>query len=71
MGRRVSNVKVHGSFLSSTPLVRAVPDEKLPEPITVLFEHKSLHGRKLTNPNCLRWNSELHEWSGKVKSGQS
>jgi hypothetical protein len=47
-------------------LVRAVPDEKLPEPITVRFEHRESPERRLTNPICLRWDSEIHEWSGKV-----
>ena len=57
MGRRVSTLKTRG-FLSSIPLVRAIPEERLAEPITIYFEHKPGPNATLTtgaNAVCVLW----------------
>ena len=58
MGRRVSSVKMRGGFLSSIPLIRAIPEERLSEPITIFFKHKQGPNATLTtgaNAVCVLW----------------
>jgi hypothetical protein len=57
MGRRISTLKTRG-FLSSIPLVRAIPEERLAEPITIYFEHKPGPNATMStgaNAICVLW----------------
>ena len=61
MGRRVSTLKTRG-FLSSIPLIRAIAEERLAEPITIYFEHKpGPNATQTTGANavCVLWVTSL------------